>query len=82
MAHEANLIEIVHPGAAERAVGDGKTGRLDDVRLQAEAGAQAQNRPGVLGDVGLEQRDPHGPSCGEFEVPAVVAANSLQELQI
>src|SRR5262249_8134838 len=60
VAHERHLVEIVHAGAAEGAVGGRKTGRLDDVSLDGEAGGQAQNRAGVLGNVGLVERDPHG----------------------
>ena len=37
----------------------GKARGLDDVRLEAEAGGEAKNRPGVLGDIGLEKRDAH-----------------------
>src|SRR5262245_45087632 len=58
--HERDAVEVIHAGAAKGAIGRGKAGRLDDVRLHAQAGTQAQNRPGVLGDVGLVQSDPHG----------------------
>src|SRR5262249_17762836 len=60
VAHERHLVEIVHAGAAERAVAGGKARRLDDVRLEAEAGGEAKNRSGVLGDVGLIKREAHG----------------------
>ena len=36
---DADLVEIVHSGAAEGAVGDRKARRFHDMRLQAEAGA-------------------------------------------
>jgi hypothetical protein len=41
------------------AVGHRKSGRLDDMGLHGEAGAEAQNRPGVLRDVGLKKDDSH-----------------------
>ena len=56
---DRHLVEIVHPGAAEGAVGDREAGRLDDMGGHAEAGRQAQDGAGVLGDVGLIERDPH-----------------------
>ncbi len=59
MAYELHPVEVVHAGAAERPVGGREAGRLDDVRLAAQAGAEAQDRPGVLGDVGLEEGDAH-----------------------
>ena len=42
----------------------GKPGRLDDVRLDAEAGGEPENRAGVLGDIGLVEGDPHGARFG------------------
>ncbi len=43
------------PARRKRVIADSKAGRLDDRRVDAEAGARAHNRAGVLGDVGLEQ---------------------------
>ena len=60
VAVERDLVEIVHAGAAEGAVGGGKPGRLDDMGLDAKAGRQPQNRAGVLRNVGLVEGDPHG----------------------
>ena len=40
-------------------VGDGKARRLDNVGRDIQARAQAQNRSGVLGDIGLEERYLH-----------------------
>ncbi|WP_275188017.1 hypothetical protein [Bradyrhizobium sp. CSA112] len=54
------MIEIVHSRPAEMPVGSRKSGRLDDVGGRAQARAQAQNRSGVLGDIGLEKRNLHG----------------------
>ena len=48
------------PGAAEGPVGHREAGRLDDVRLDAETGREAENRAGVLRDIGLVERDAHG----------------------
>ena len=56
---DGNGVEVVHAGAAEGAVGDRKAGRLDDMGLDAQAGAEPQNRPGILGNVGLVEGDPH-----------------------
>ena len=53
VARDVHLIEIVHAGAAECAIGGREAGGLDDVRLEAEAGGEAQDRPGILGNVGL-----------------------------
>ena len=58
---EPHLVEIVHTGAAEGAVGGRKAGRLDDVRFHAQASRKAQDRAGVLGNVGLIERDAHCP---------------------
>jgi hypothetical protein len=52
-------VEIVHAGAAKGAVGHGEAGRLDDMRLETQARAQAQNRSGVLRDIGLVKGDAH-----------------------
>ena len=67
VTHERDLIEIIHPRASEVPVRDRKAGRLDDVRLDVQAGAQAKNRASVLGDVGLEKRDTHSESAGHCE---------------
>ena len=56
----ATSVEVIHPGAAERAVRGREACRLDDVRLEAEARGETKNRPRVLGNVGLEKRDLHG----------------------
>jgi hypothetical protein len=62
VAHDLDLIEVIHAGTAERAVAAGKARGLDDVRLEAEAGGETKNRARVLGDVGLKQRNAHGPA--------------------
>ncbi len=53
-------IEVIHAGAAESAIGRREASRLDDVGLDAEARAEAQNCSGVLRDVGLVEGDAHG----------------------
>ena len=60
MPHDANLVEIIHSGAPEGAVRDREPGGFHDMRLDAEAGAEPENRSGILRDVGLEKGDPHG----------------------
>src|SRR3954471_1761387 len=57
MAHDVHLIEIVHAGPPEGAVGGGKARRFDDMRFDAETGGQTKNGPRVLGNIGLEQRN-------------------------
>ena len=67
MAGQGDLVEIVHAGPAEGAVGDREAGRLDDVRFDPQAGAKPQNRAGILGNVRLVKGDPHG-GPGNFPV--------------
>ena len=57
--HDRYGIEVIHSGAAERAVRQGKSGRRDQVRLDAEAGTQAQDGSGVLRYVRLIEGDAH-----------------------
>ena len=59
MAHDGDLVEVVHSGAAEMPVRNGESGRLDNVGLDTETGAEPQNRPGVLRDVRLKKDDTH-----------------------
>jgi hypothetical protein len=59
MPDEVHLVEVVHAGTPECPVGGRKTRRPDDVRLDSKTGGEAENRPGVLGNVGLEKRDAH-----------------------
>ena len=56
-------------------VGDRKARRLDNVGGDIQACAQAQNRSGVLGDIGLEKRNLHdvgGWSPASIEVEPVL----------
>src|SRR5262245_34791537 len=48
---EGDLVEVVHAGPTEGAIGHREAGRLDDMHLNAEAGAEPENRPGILRDV-------------------------------
>ncbi len=59
VAGDGHLIEIVHAGPAKVPVGHRKTGRLDDMGCHIQAGAEAQDRPGILRDVGLEKCNLH-----------------------
>src|SRR5215470_9573712 len=59
MPRQRNLVEVVHSGTPEGTVADRKPGRLDEVGFDSQAGGEAQHRAGVLGDIGLEQRDSH-----------------------
>jgi hypothetical protein len=38
---------------------------------RAQARAEAQNRPGVLGDIGLEEGDVHGVEASEARVKCI-----------
>src|SRR4029079_6104420 len=60
MTHDGHLIEIVHTGSRKGAVGGGELCWRDDMRCDARAGRQPQNGPGVLGDIGLKQRNAQG----------------------
>jgi hypothetical protein len=59
VTHDGDLVEIIHPGPAEVAVRNRKTGGFDDVRHHVKARAETKNRSGVLGDVRLEKRNLH-----------------------
>src|SRR5688500_13038980 len=63
MARDFHPLEVVHSSPAEVSVGDRKTCRLDDVRLDIQAGAEAENRSGILRNVRLEKSYAHG-VCG------------------
>jgi hypothetical protein len=54
------MIEVIHAGAAEGTIGGREASRLDDVRLHPQARAKAKYSAGVLRDVRLIKRDPHG----------------------
>ena len=66
---DLDLIEVIHAGAAERTVAGGKARGLDDVRLEPEAGGETKNRARVLRNVGLKQRNAHGPSFRACSAP-------------
>ena len=57
VARERHPVEVVHAGATERPVRGRKAGRLDDVRGQADAGREPENRSGIGGDIRLVQGD-------------------------
>jgi hypothetical protein len=71
VAGEGDVIEVVHSRPAEMPVGDRKARRLDNVGGDIQACAQAQNRSGVLGDIGLEKRDLHGVEASEVRVRCI-----------
>jgi hypothetical protein len=60
MTGNTDVVDVIHAGAAEGAIGHGKSTRLYNVCLDAQAGAQPENRSGVLGDIRFVKRDPHG----------------------
>ncbi len=63
MAGDGDLVEVIEPGPAEGAVGHREAGGLDDVRCQPQTGASAQNRTGILWNVGLKKGNLHRPAC-------------------
>ena len=57
MPGQGSHFEVVHAGALECFVGERKAGRLDDIDAETEAGGEAQDCPGVAGDVRLVEGD-------------------------
>ena len=49
--------EIIHTGPFQRPVGKREAGRFDDVDAETEASGEAQDCPGVAGDIRLVERD-------------------------
>ena len=45
--------EVIHPGAAEIAVGQQKSTGLDNIDTHPQAGAQAHQAARILRDIGL-----------------------------
>src|SRR4029078_5546068 len=60
MTGNADVVDVVHACTAKGAIGHGKSARLYNVRVNAQAHAATQTRPGFRGGVGLVKRDPHG----------------------
>jgi hypothetical protein len=54
---EFGMLEIIQPAALHRFPREREAGGVDDVDRHAEAGAESQHRAGVLGDVGLVERE-------------------------
>src|SRR3954471_21410777 len=69
MPDEGDLVEIIHAGAAERAIARREAGRLDEMRLDRQTGGEPENRPGILGDIRLIKGDAH--ATGGRPDPAV-----------
>jgi hypothetical protein len=66
MTRQVDMGDVVEAGAAEIAVGHVEAGRADDVDGDAKAGGKAQNRAGVLGDVGLVKGEAHATDLGFY----------------
>ena len=60
MPDDGHVIEIIHAGAAKMAIRHRKSRRLDNMRLDIETGAEPENRPRILRNVGLEESYAHG----------------------
>ena len=52
-AEEVDMLEIVHARPPEPPVVEDESARLDEVDRHPEAGREAQDRAGILRDVGL-----------------------------
>src|SRR5438552_4703436 len=57
MAGNRRHFEIVHAGPLQRPIAEREAGRLDDVDAEIKAGGEAQDCPGVAGDIRLVERD-------------------------
>jgi hypothetical protein len=57
---EVDLLQVVHARPPEPPVVEDESARLDEVDRHPEAGREAQDRAGILRDVGLIERKPHG----------------------
>src|SRR3546814_3819478 len=60
LARYVDGVEIVHPGAPHARLVPDEPARLDHVDPDPETGGEAQYGPGILRDVGLEERQAHG----------------------
>ena len=49
------MLEIIHSRAAEPRIGDRERRGFDERCIKSETGAHSQHRPGILGNVRLEQ---------------------------
>ena len=81
---DRDRIEIVHPGAAEGAVGGGKASRPDEVRFDAEAGRAiyqsfARYRPVEAVDAAVEEEQE--PESSETPVYDIETPEGLQTLK-
>jgi hypothetical protein len=57
MPGQRRHFEIVHAGPFQRPVGEREAGRFDDLDAETEASGEAQDCPGVAGDIRLVERD-------------------------
>ena len=82
---EGRLLEVVHAGPFEGAVGHVEAGRLDYVDSDAQAGGHAQYGSGVPGYIGLEERNSeivfHGHSLNRRFVKRKSATATVANLQ-
>src|SRR5579863_10206015 len=57
MATDRRPCDIIERGAAKPPVVEQETERLDQIDLDRKAGGQAQQRPGILRDIGFKQSE-------------------------
>jgi hypothetical protein len=59
VSDQTHMVEVIHPGAAEIAVGNRKACRLNNMSFDIQAGAEPENRPRILRNVRLEKGYAH-----------------------
>ena len=57
MTGHSSHFEVIHAGPFQRTVGEREAGRFDDIDGEVEAGGEAQDRPGIAGNIRLVERD-------------------------
>jgi hypothetical protein len=62
MADGGVPLRIIHTRSRHRPIRKGEAARLDHVDRHAEACAQPQDGADIAGNLGLEEREPHGPA--------------------
>ena len=54
---DLGVIQVIETAAFEFALREGEARGVDDVDAHTQAGAESQHRAGVLGDIGLVERE-------------------------
>ena len=59
MARDADMVDVIHRGAADSSVFPPESHRFDKVHGRAEAGPEAKDRPDISGYFRFEQCNSH-----------------------